>query len=468
MSNNNNNLASAVLAAGMGKRIGHHLPKVLYPIVGKPMIYYTLELIEKVPIDEKYIVVGNRVLDVKASLKNQKVHYVHQEIQLGTAHAVDMVIKQLPQEIEELIVFNGDDSAFFEPETIRAFIDSHRSSKSKISFITCFVDVPFGLGRVIRDENGHATRIVEEKSASEEEKAINEVNIGCYIVNKEWAMEAIKSITKSNTGEYYLTDLVYLALKDGSVVNTFLLTDANEWRGVNTQDELKDANERMTVKLTKRKKPTVFIFDIDNTIINTDALKEYVNSSLVDKVIKPDIIESFWNEYESVRNRLGYISIPDLSDSFAQKVNDPSYSEKIRNMFYSIPFESYVYPGIYELIEYIDPKGEIVILTEGDLVYQSMKIKNLRISKYLDEMFVFENKKVNMGNINKIYNGRRIIAIDDKITDLEAFKKVNPDLIALHFKNGVYKDLVPEDGNFKANYVTENVNDLTNFIKKLY
>ncbi len=468
MTKDSNKIAAAVLAAGKGKRIGYHLPKVLYPILGKPMLYYTLELLEKVPIKNVNVVVGTRSIDVKASLRNQKVKYVFQEEQLGTAHAAGLVFKELDESVDSLMVFNGDDSAFFEVSTIRDFIISHNISGAKISFITCVVDNALGLGRVLKDGNGNLLKIVEEKDASDQEKSIKEVNVGCYILDRRWAQDALKKIKISGSGEYYITGLVYLALKENEIVNPFKLSDANEWRGVNTQDELNDANERMTVKLIKRKKPTVFIFDIDNTLIDTDAVKTYVNESLIHKVVNKDQQKSLWEEYENVRSKLGYISITDLADNFAEKTNEPKYAESIRNMWYNINFEDFVFPGVYKLMEYIDSKGEIALLSEGDLVYQPMKIKNLRISKFLDEIYVFENKKANVGNIAKIYENRRIILIDDKITDLEAFKKVCQSAVAIHFKRGIYNDLLPQNKDFAADYVVSNIEELTNYIKGLY
>lgn len=468
MNNEFDNIAAAVLAAGKGNRIGHHLPKVLYPIIGKPMLYYTLELIDKIPLHNKYVVVGTKATDVKASLRDGHVNYIFQKEQLGTAHAAGLVINHLPENIDELIIFNGDDSAFFEVNTIRKFIDAHRKSGAKVSFITSNVDNPSGLGRVVRDENNKLLKIVEEKDATGEEKKIKEVNVGCYILNRKWSGKTVPEIQKSNTGEYYITDLIYLALKDGETVNTYLLEDDDEWRGVNTQDELKNANERMLKKIIKRKEPTVFIFDIDNTIINTDAVKEYINKDLVSKLLGESLSGDFWNEYESTRNKMGYVSIPDISDAFAEKTKDPKYSELVRNMFYTVPFENFVYKGVYELMEYLDPRGEISILTEGDLVYQPMKIKNLRLSKYLDEMYVFENKGKNASMIGDIYRGRRIIIVDDKITDLEYFKKAVPSALTIHLKQGTYQNLVPNDVNFKVDFVAENIDSLASFIKGLY
>jgi len=460
--------AAIVLAAGKGTRIGQRLPKVIYPIVGKPMLYYCLDLIKKIPISEVYVVVGYKATDVVASIRNEDVKYVYQKDQLGTGHAANVALSKISKSVDEIIIFNGDDSAFFEVSTIRSYLASHHKSKAKISFMSGIVNSANGLGRISRDSKGNVLKIIEEKDASETEKKIKEVNVGCYIFERKWLEKTIKRLEKSASGEYYITDLVSLALGSGDKINNYLLEDNNEWRGINSQEELKNANDQMLARLTKRKEPTVFIFDIDNTLINTDSVKEYVSSKLIKKVIGPEKLSGFWQEYENSRKRLGYVSIPEFSDSYAELVSNPDFSEKIRKMFYTIPFNKFVFDGVDELMEYVDPRGEIVILTEGDLVYQPMKIKNLGISKYLDELYVFENEGKNIPEIGQIYKGRRIIAVDDKITVLENIKRTIENSITIHFKHGLYKDINPTKPDFKADFVATSTYDISSFIRSLY
>jgi NDP-sugar pyrophosphorylase family protein len=464
-----NKTAAVVLAAGKGTRIGQHLPKALYPIVGKPMLYYCLDLIKRIPVYKTYVVVGYKATDVKASIRNEEnINYVYQKEQLGTAHAASLAVEKLPASINKVIIFNGDDSAFFEISTIREFLKNHNNSLTKISFMSCVVDNSTGLGRVVRDSSGKVTRIIEEKDLTDEEKKIKEVNVGCYIFDKEWLKKTIKKISKSSSGEYYITDLISIALKENNKINNFVLKSTKEWRGINDQGELKEANIDMLVRLEKQKEPTVFVFDIDNTLLDTDSVKKYVSNNLVKRLIKTDLLKIFWDEYEDCRKKLGHVSIPEFSDSFAEKTQQSRFSEEIREMFYTIPFNKFIFAGVNDLMEYIDPKGEIVILTDGDLVYQPMKIKNLEISKYLDEMFVFEHKSEFPEVIDKIYRGRRKIIVDDKITNLESLKSGVENSIAIHIKQGIYKNLLPENPNFKADFVANDIYDLTEFIKKLY
>lgn len=471
-----NNIAAIVLAGGKGTRIGQSLPKVLCPIVGKPMIYYTLETIHKVPIQNIFVVVGFRSFDVQGSIRDEKINYIYQQEQLGTAHALKLSVSELPPECKEIIVFNGDDSAFYDVFTIREFLKSYRDYGAKLSFMTAKVKKPTGFGRVLRGINNGVLRIVEEKEATVVEKKITEVNVGCYIFDVDWVSKSIDKVKKSRNGEYYITDLVSIALKERVKVNTFLLKDNKEWVGINTQEELQEADKRMLARLKREKKPTVFIFDLDNTLINTDAVKEFVSKKLVPKILsrkvkdfnKDELLKLFWKEYEQTRKRLGFVSIPDFSDSFAKRIQVVEYANEVRRMFYTIPFDRFVYDGVYELMEYIKEKGEIVIVSEGDLVYQPMKIKNLNFSKDVNEIFVFENKNKNIKKIVKIYEGRRKIVIDDKMTDLEAFAKVSTEILTIHIKQGIYGNLSPLVPTFSPDFEAKNIHQVRKYIQEIY
>jgi NDP-sugar pyrophosphorylase family protein len=459
--------AAIVLAAGKGTRIGQHLPKVLYSVVGKPLLYYTLDLINKIKISKIFVVVGFKAIDVMGSIRNEEVNYIYQKEQLGTADAVKIVLPELPKEIKNILVMYGDDSAFFETFTIRDFIKSHKESGAVLSLMTAKVENPSGLGRIIRDEKGGIVDIREEINATPKEKEIKEINVGCYIFKVDWLTNNITKIKKNNLGEYYLTDLISVALEEENKINIFQLADTDERQGVNTLKELEAANKKMLLKLVRQKDPTVFIIDLDNTLLDTDAVKEYVNKKLVPKMIPSNLLKIFWDEYEATRNRMGFVSISDFSDSFANRVKDPSFSEKVRKLFYTIPFEKFVYNGVYGLIEFLEPRGEIVIFSEGDLVYQPMKIKSLSFSKNIDDMFVFENRSKNVEKLIEIYKNRRKILIDDKITRLETFKGIAPDAITIHVKQGIYKNLLPKSLKFKADYVAENIPDVLKYLREI-
>jgi NDP-sugar pyrophosphorylase family protein len=459
------NISALVLAGGKGTRIGQSLPKVLNPIVGKPMIHYSLDTIRKIPIHHILVVVGFRDLDVRGSIRNEDIDYVYQAEQLGTGHALKISIPELPLECNEVIVLNGDDSAFYDVFTLREFIENHRQSRAKLSLMTIKVKNPAGLGRISRNPDGKIQKIIEEIDALGNEKKINEINTGCYIFNVDWLKKSIGQISKSNSGEYYIPDLVSVAVNQKTPINSYLLENNKEWVSVNTQEQLKEANIEILKRLKKKKQPTVFVFSIDNTLINTDAIKKHIGQNLVPDIFGDKLIDTFWEEYENTRNIFGFVSIPDFSDAFANKVNVPEYSYSIRKMFYSLPFDRFVYDGVSELMDYIQEKGEIAIVSEGDLVYQPIKIKNLNFVKYIDEVFVFENKVANIDKIVDIYQDWRKIIIDDKASVLASFKKLDPNAITIHLQQGKYGH-IPQSG-FVPNLEAKNINQIRKFIQEL-
>jgi len=459
------NISALVLAGGKGTRIGQSLPKVLNPIVGKPMIYYILDTIRKIPIHHILVVVGFRDLDVRGSIRNEDIDYVYQEEQLGTGHALKISIPELPLECSEVMVVNGDDSAFYDVFTLRGFINSHRLSKSKLSLMTMKIKDPSGLARIVRNSDNKIVGIVEGRDVSKDEEKINEINTGCYIINIDWLKRSVGLLGKSNTGEYYIPDLISIASNQKTTINSYLLPNSQEWKSVNTQNDLKEVNTEMLKKLKEKKKPTVFIFGIDNTLINTDAIKKHISQTLVPDIFGDKLTEAFWKEYEKTRSTLGFVSIPDFSDAFAQKVKIPEFAYSVRKMFYSFPFDHFVYDGVNELMDYVQEKGEIAIVSEGDLVYQPLKIKNLHFVKYIDEVFVFENKIANINKIIDIYKSWRKVVIDDKTSVLKSFKKLDPNAITIHLQQGTYGH-IPQSG-FTPNLEAKNIDQVRKFIQEL-
>jgi len=459
------NISALVLAGGKGTRIGQSLPKVLNPVVGKPMIYYSLDTIRKIPIHDIFVVVGFRNLDVRGSIRDGDINYVYQNEQLGTGHALKISIPELPLECSEVMVLNGDDSAFYDVFTLREFVKNHCLSKAKLSVMTTKVKDPTGLGRILRSFGGKIQKILEENDAGVNEKKINEVNTGCYLFNIDWLRRSIGKLAKSNSGEYYITDLVSIASGQGVDVNSYKLKNANEWVSVNTQQQLKKANTEMLKRLKKEKRPTVFIFDIDNTLINTDAIKEHVSEKLVPEIFDGKLVNVFWEEYEKIRNKLGFVSIPDFGDSFAERVKVPEHAGSVRKMFYSLQFDRFVYNEVNELMDYIKEKGEIAIVAEGDLVYQPMKIKNLDFIKKIDEVFVFENKIANIEKIVSIYGGWRKIVVDDKASELEPFKKLDPSAITIHVRQGIYGNI--SSSGFAPDFEAKNISQVRKYIQQV-
>jgi bifunctional UDP-N-acetylglucosamine pyrophosphorylase / glucosamine-1-phosphate N-acetyltransferase len=220
-----------ILAAGKGTRMKTQLPKTLFPILKKPMIEYILDEVEKTSIKNTILVVGHQKELLMSTLGN-RVEYVSQDEQLGTAHAVLQAKELLKDKPGSTLIMLGD-MPLVDQATIESIINSHESSKNDLTLVTTFFDNPGGYGRVIRDNKNNLTGIIEELSASEDQKAIKEVNTGIYAVNNKILFDAIDKIEKDPLkGEYYLTDIISL-LFGKARMGTYVIEDNSLVMGVN-------------------------------------------------------------------------------------------------------------------------------------------------------------------------------------------------------------------------------------------
>ena len=181
------------------------------------------------------------------------VKFAEQEIPKGgTADAAKTGLKYVSEKSKIVVVINGDDSAFFRPESIKEVIDLHKKTKSTLTFVSLERENPKGLGRVIRNSKGELLGIVEEKDATEAQRRIKEVNDGLYVLERDWLDTNINKVQKSPvTGEYYLVDLVQIAVADKKKVFVYKLKDSSEWQGINTPDQLSEAEQEMRERLGK-------------------------------------------------------------------------------------------------------------------------------------------------------------------------------------------------------------------------
>ncbi len=244
------NLTGVILAGGKGKRMCSSLPKILHQITGRPMISFSLENLRNAGIREIIPVLGyKRNVVLKQLSKN--VEYAIQPKQLGTGNAVLNAFPKISKDTETLLVINGDDSAFYTPKTIKNVIDLHQKTKSILTFVSLIQDDPTGLGRVVRDKKGNLLGTVEEKNASEDQKRIKEVNDGLYIFNYKWLQKNIFNIKKNTAAkEYYLPDLIEIALRNKEKVSVYTLPDSSEWQGINNPEQLAEAEKKMLKRLS--------------------------------------------------------------------------------------------------------------------------------------------------------------------------------------------------------------------------
>jgi len=222
-----------ILAAGKGTRMKTDLPKCAYPLLKKPMIAYIVEhLYKSTMIDELITVVGHKK-EVIQEILNSKVKYAVQEEQLGTGHAV-ICAQDLITDSEGYTIILPGDMPLIDDSVIKAAIQEHLEFRHDLTVVSTIVDEPYGYGRIIRDEAGYLTAIIEENDASKEVKLIDEINTGIYIIENKFLVPTLKKIKNNNAKkEYYLTDIVKILKLEGYLVGTYLLDKSYKAMGIN-------------------------------------------------------------------------------------------------------------------------------------------------------------------------------------------------------------------------------------------
>ena len=231
--------AVVVLAAGKGKRMKSDLPKVLHRLNGQPMITRLLDTL--VPLDFKHIIVviGHQGELVQKELHGLPVEFTWQREQLGTAHAVKMASNQLKNFSGITLVVAGD-VPFLSKKSIERLFKVHVDTSASATCLSAVFDDPTGYGRIVRDPDGdHLVDIIEHADASEEVRAIREINSGTFCFDNQALFEAIESIDKDNAqGEYYLTDAVKVMRSKGLRVSVVTAENPDEVLGVNSVQQL--------------------------------------------------------------------------------------------------------------------------------------------------------------------------------------------------------------------------------------
>ncbi|MCL5438453.1 MAG: NTP transferase domain-containing protein [Patescibacteria group bacterium] len=243
-----NKIGAIILAAGKGKRMNSRTSnKVALPLHGRPIISYAVDLLIRLKIKPIIIVVGFAKRSVIDALKLKDVVFAEQKKRLGTGHAALCGFKKLPKDIQNVIIFYGDDSFFYKEDVVNKLINAHLNSKTSITLLTIEKSNPFGLGRVVRDKKEKVIKIVEEKDATEEEKKITEINPALYIFKAEFLRKYLKKIQKGKISkEYYLTDLVDIAIQNRERIKVVKAGNI-PWRGINTKEELEEAKRLLTL-----------------------------------------------------------------------------------------------------------------------------------------------------------------------------------------------------------------------------
>ncbi|MYL51593.1 bifunctional UDP-N-acetylglucosamine diphosphorylase/glucosamine-1-phosphate N-acetyltransferase GlmU [Halobacillus litoralis] len=264
------NRYAVVLAAGQGTRMKSKLYKVLHPVCGKPMVQHVVDQLNTLDLQELITVVGFGAEKVQEQL-GEDSHYVIQEEQLGTGHAVLQADDILADKEGTTVVVCGD-TPLLTGETLQKLLDHHDAEGAKATVLTAHAEDPHGYGRVIRGGNGQVERIVEQKDASDEEQAIQEINTGTYCFDNAMLFDALKNVSNDNVqGEYYLPDVVEILKGQGETISAYQTPEFSESLGVNDRVALSKAEKLMKQRINEQHmRNGVTLVDPEQTYIGPD------------------------------------------------------------------------------------------------------------------------------------------------------------------------------------------------------
>ena len=281
-----------ILAAGLGTRMRSNLAKVLHKLDGRPLINHVCLTATALAPRKIYVVIGHQGKEVTRAvyeeLSEEHAAFVWQKEQLGTGHAVNSAREFLENEESTLLILSGD-VPMIRAETLGTLVQQHHNHRGKgaaCTILTVKLDEPKGYGRIVRDEAGFFSRIVEQKDASDEEKLIKEINSGIYCFNTKKLFSALSSVQNNNVqGEYYLTDVPALLREAGEDISLYQHTDAREVSGINNRAELADLE-----RIISRRTITRMMVDYGVSFI--DPKNTYISESANigrDTVIYPNV-----------------------------------------------------------------------------------------------------------------------------------------------------------------------------------
>ena len=224
-----------ILAAGQGSRMKSALPKVLHPIAGRPMLHHVIATAKQLGAEKIHTVIGHGAEKVRETTDEATVNWVTQSEQLGTGHAVAQALPDLPDDARVLVLYG--DVPLTRHETLDGLVGT--LDDDTLGLLTVTMDNPQGYGRIVRNADGKVQSIVEQKDASEEQQQIREVNTGILAVSAKHLKNWLPTLSNSNAqGEYYLTDIIAMAVEQGLRVSVSQPENPFEVQGVNNRLQL--------------------------------------------------------------------------------------------------------------------------------------------------------------------------------------------------------------------------------------
>lgn len=232
-------VSAVILAAGLSKRMKSALPKVLHPLLGRPMIEYPLEAVKGAITEKPVIIIGHGAESVKEAVGDRAEYALQKEL-LGTGDAVNAARHLLEGKTDLVLVVNAD-LPLLKPESIRELVELQKNNNGPLSLLTFFGNESRGFARIVHSSTDNVIGIVEEKAATPQQLAIKEFNVGIYCFASQWLWENLKNIKISPVGEYYLTDLIRIASDQILSVKALTLKDPVEAMGINNRIHLAEA-----------------------------------------------------------------------------------------------------------------------------------------------------------------------------------------------------------------------------------
>lgn len=245
------NFVTVIMAAGKGTRMKSDLAKVLHPLNGRPMIHYVIRLARELGSNRIVAIIGHQKERVIETLKDVQIEFAIQEPQLGTGHAVMQTEPLLKNYNGPVLVLSGD-VPVLTFDTMKHLIEIHIEQNATATVLTTLMPDPTGYGRVIRNADGSVQKIVEHKDASDQEKKIREINSGIYMFQSGELFTALRKINSHNAqNEYYLPDVLKIFIDDGKKVSAYSTEDYHEISGINTVEQLKEAETILNSKFNR-------------------------------------------------------------------------------------------------------------------------------------------------------------------------------------------------------------------------
>ncbi len=234
---------AVILAAGEGKRMKANKPKPMMEVLDRPMIDWVLDATEASGVKDTILVVGAYGEQLVDHCGDRSA-ICWQKERLGTGHAVMMALDYLnASDAENVLILNGD-APFMDAATIAESLALHEANGNAVTVISARLDDPFGYGRIVQGADGSFERIVEQKDATEEEKAIRNVNSGAYWFRREDLIASLGKLTTDNAAhEYYLTDTIYILKQEGKNAGVFVTENADVVLGANDREQLQALND---------------------------------------------------------------------------------------------------------------------------------------------------------------------------------------------------------------------------------